>query len=201
LEEFDFNNLAIRIYGCPVHKKKASPVEKIDGKLKLFGDKLLKFMMKYDGVGLAAPQMGGGVRMIALSVPRPDPSKLNRPLSPGEELLGGKMPASIINPEILFFSEEKGEREEGCLSVPGIFANVERPAKIIFRGLVNYEEDITVECAGLLARAIQHEIDHLDGILFVDRLDKKSFSKIKKKLELLKKEAVKNDFIRTDKGV
>ncbi len=186
----------MRVIGDPILSQKAVPIVQIDEDIRKFGTKLLEMMLEYDGVGLAAPQVGVGLRIIALLVPRPNPANLNRLLSPGEELLAQKMPAVIINPRILSFSEECESREEGCLSIPNIFASVERSSRIIFEGLVNYNEKITIECAGLLARAIQHELDHLDGILFVDRLDKKTFAKIKKRLGTLKKDAAKNNYIR-----
>ncbi|HPN84867.1 MAG TPA: peptide deformylase [Victivallales bacterium] len=193
------SKLNILVYGHPKLSEKAVPVKKIDGEIKRFGDELIRMMLEYDGVGLAATQLGVKLRMIALCVPSPDPVKLGRPLSPGEELLPRKMPAVIINPRIISFGEELSIREEGCLSVPGIFSEVERPAQIVFEGIVNYEEKITIECAGLLSRAIQHEIDHLDGVLFVDRLGKKAFSKIKSEMDLLKKNSAQNNFIRTVK--
>jgi peptide deformylase len=134
--------------------------------------------------------------MIALAVPAPDTSRTGEPNSPGELILSRKMPALIINPRIISSSKEKEVREEGCLSVPGIFAEVERSSRVLFEGLVNCKEAITIECAGLLARAIQHEIDHLDGVLFVDRLDRRSFSKLKGKIEEIRRESAKNNFTR-----
>ncbi len=189
-------HLDIRTIGDPALSRKASPVERIDDDVRRFGEELLKMMLKYDGVGLAATQVGVGLRMIALAVPAPDTSRTGEPNSPGELILSRKMPALIINPRIISSSKEKEVREEGCLSVPGIFAEVERPSRVLFEGLVNCKEAITIECAGLLARAIQHEIDHLDGVLFVDRLDRRSFSKLKGKLEEIRRESAKNNFTR-----
>jgi peptide deformylase len=189
----------IRVYGDQCLREKASPVTNIDENLKQIGNELITLMQKYDGIGLAATQVGIKSRFFALSLPKPDASKLKRILTPGEEFLFSKMPIIVINPKISVVGTDTAVREEGCLSVPGIFADVERPFKIILTGIIDYTEEVSIECSGLLARAVQHEVDHLDGILFFQRLDKKAYSKLKKKLDALKTNAAKNNFTRVDK--
>jgi len=143
----------IRIYGDPVLRKKAKPVTAFDTHLKNLVREMIDTMREKDGVGLAAPQIGESVRIAVVDA------------SGGEGV-----PSVLINPEITFFSEERGDYEEGCLSVPNINLKVNRPVRISFKALDENGREYSVENAdGLLARAVQHEIDHLDGILFVDR--------------------------------
>jgi len=192
-------DLQIRLIGDKILSQKAKEIQTIDESIQEFSQKLIDAMLKYDGIGLAATQVGIPLRIIALAIPKPD-TKKEKEISPGEVFLSSMMPITIINPKILSFSEENNISEEGCLSVPGIFAPVKRPSKILIEGIINLRDKITIDCGGLLARALQHEIDHLDGILFIQRIDKKQISKIKKKLEILKKEAEKTNYIRPQKN-
>ena len=122
-----------------------------------------------EGVGLAAPQVGVGLRLITVATHDPaNPMSPNA--SPGELLLGPRMPLALVNPEILGSSERLETVIEGCLSVPEVSGAVERPAAVILRAWTLDGEKIEVECGGLLARCLQHEIDHLDGVLFIDRI-------------------------------
>ncbi|MBD3242974.1 MAG: peptide deformylase [Chitinivibrionales bacterium] len=144
----------ICIYGNGVLRRKAEPVEQFDENLKRFADEMLDTMVEKDGVGLAAPQVGKSVRVAVIDT------------SGGEE-----EPYVLVNPEITWMSEETEDYEEGCLSIPEIRLNVKRPARCSVRALDASGNEYRIEQAdGLLARALQHEIDHLDGILFVDRV-------------------------------
>ncbi|HOK04755.1 MAG TPA: peptide deformylase [Victivallales bacterium] len=191
--------LQIRLIGDKILSQKAKEIQTVDESIQELSQNLIDAMLKYDGLGLAATQVGIPLRIIALAIPKPDKNK-GEEISPGEAFLFPMMPITIINPKIISFSNETNTMEEGCLSVPGIFAEVKRPSKILIEGIINLREKITIDCGGLLARALQHEIDHLDGILFIQRLDKKQLSKIKKKLEILKKEAEKTNYIRLKKN-
>ena len=123
------------------------------------------------GVGLAAPQVGVVQRIAVI-----------------ETTGGEKEPLVLINPDIYFFSDEKEENEEGCLSIPDINLKVTRPARVSVRAFDEHGREFTIENAeGLLARAIQHETDHLDGIMFVDRASVIARKMIDKKLKRLAK--------------
>ena len=143
-------------------------------------------MYDSDGIGLAAPQIGISIRMFSLGVPTPDPEKMP-PTSPGELLLLPRMPMVFINPKITVLTDKQTLAEEGCLSVPKLYAQVRRPEKIMLSATLLNSEKINIECAGFLARVIQHEVDHLNGVLFVDKLEPGEFIKIKKDLTKLKK--------------
>ena len=123
-------------------------------------------MYEAHGIGLAAPQVGYSIRVIVFDIEHPE---------------GEKNPQVLINPVIL---EAEGEEvmEEGCLSVPGIRAEVKRKAKVLVKGYNLDEKEVIIEADGLLARVIQHEVDHLDGILFFDRISRIRREMIKKKL-------------------
>lgn len=137
------------IYGKDdVLRKKSKPVEKIDKRILELLDDMAETMRHADGVGLAAPQVGILRRVVVIDV--------------GEGLI------ELINPEIVEFSgEQRGA--EGCLSIPGIRGEVIRPEKVKVKALNRKGEQIEIIGTGLLARALCHEIDHLDGILFIDK--------------------------------
>lgn len=141
----------IRIMGDEILRKKSRPVEKIDDRIKTLIDDMVETMYHEDGVGLAAPQVGVLKRIIVIDV--------------------GEGPIKLINPEIID-SEGTQTEEEGCLSIPGERGIVERPAEVKVKALNENGEEVIIEGTGLLARALCHEIDHLDGILFVDRIKK-----------------------------
>ena len=103
----------------------------------------------------------------------------------GEQLLLPKMPLAVINPEVVASSEQLTSRDEGCLSLPELFAPVIRPASVVFRAQTLDGEWIECECGGLLGRCIQHELDHLDGTLFVDRLTPEAARTVERELKQL----------------
>lgn len=138
----------IRKNGDEVLRKKCRKVENIDGRMLTLLDDMAETMYKADGVGLAAPQVGILRRMVVIDV--------------GEGLI------KLINPELISYSGEEVD-VEGCLSIPGIHGEVKRPGSVIVRALNEKGEKIEIQGKGLLARALCHEIDHLDGILFTDK--------------------------------
>jgi peptide deformylase len=163
--------LRVLTCGHPALRRRSEPVGAVTPELRELAERMVVTMFENEttGVGLAAPQVGVNTRLIVLATY--DPAKPPPPtLSAGELLLNPRMPLALVNPEILWFSSDTETREEGCLSVPEAAAPVERPARIVVRASTLDGEVIQVECGGLLGRCIQHEIDHLDGILFVDRL-------------------------------
>lgn len=139
----------------PRLKIKAKPVAAVDAKVRRLMDDMLETMYRAIGVGLAAPQVGAAQRVIVVDVARE-----------GEK----PQPLRIANPEILWRSETLILANEGCLSLPEHYADVERPAEIRLRYIDHENEIRELEAKGLLATCLQHEIDHLDGLLFVDHI-------------------------------
>jgi peptide deformylase len=146
--------LEIRKYPDEVLKKKALPVDNIDKDLQRLIDNMVETMYAAPGIGLAAPQVGVLKRLIVIDVSTKDEK---HPL------------IVLINPEII---EADGfiDSEEGCLSVPGYTSTIKRAGRVVVKGLDRNGKPVQIEGTGLFARALQHEIDHLDGVLFVDRM-------------------------------
>ena len=140
----------IRLFGDPVLRTPAAPVQTFDKELRKLVRDLTETMMDAPGAGLAAPQIGVSLRVFTYWVDE-EPGHLN-------------------NPD-LDLSAELQEGEEGCLSVPDLFFQTPRAMRVIAKGMNMYGEPVVIEGSDLLARAVQHETDHLDGILFIDRLD------------------------------
>jgi peptide deformylase len=138
----------------PVLKTKAKPVARVDDALRRLAADMFETMYKAPGIGLAAPQVGVSERLIVLDV------------TDGDE----RRAMTLVNPEIVWRSSDRATAEEGCLSLPGHFADVTRPQQVKVSDLTEQGLERQLEAEGLLARCVQHEIDHLDGILFVDHL-------------------------------
>lgn len=153
--------LEIKKAGDPVLKKVCKPVEKIDKRLRKFLDDMAETMYASDGVGIAAPQVGESIRVCVVDV-----DKKNR--------------YDLINP-VIVYREGSVVDEEGCLSCPDLFGDVERAAKIRVEYTSRFNKKKTLEAEGLLGRCIQHELDHLDGQLFIDIA--KNITKGRKKTE------------------
>ena len=141
----------IRIFGDPVLTTPAEPVATFDKELRVLVRDLVETMVDAPGAGLAAPQIGVSLRVFVYDV---------------DDTVG-----HLINPELGPFSDEEQDGEEGCLSFPGLAFPTKRAQTVVARGFNMYGDPIVIEGSALLARAIQHETDHLDGILFIDRLD------------------------------
>ncbi len=184
----------VETLGSPALKKKSEPVTEFDAALQKLAEHMLDDMEKFNGIGLAAPQVGRNLRMIVVGVPL---DSMSAPASPGEMLLLPRMPLILLNPEIIESSEETAEREEGCLSVPGIWAKVVRPRFVKFRATLPDGEKIECDCDGLLARCLQHEIDHLNGITFIDRLSPQEYAKVEVKVKNLRREGGRSNYRRT----
>jgi peptide deformylase len=166
--------MEIKIYGHPVLRDTAKNVEKLDAETLQELEGMLKAMYDANGVGIAAPQVGISKRMFIVDI-------------------GDGVVRYVINPEFLEMSKETMDDEEGCLSVPGIHKNVKRAAKVKIKYMNEKGEEIVEEATELLSRAFQHEYDHLDGILFVDKISPVAKRMVSKKLQLLKKESEKNN--------
>ena len=153
-------------------RQKSTPVENVDYKIQELMDDMLETMYAAPGIGLAAIQIGIAQRVIVLDV---------------EQKEGAKKPLFLINPEIIKKSETNFTYEEGCLSVPGQFAEIDRPDKCHIKYLDYYGKQKEMKAEGMLATCIQHEMDHLEGILFIDYLSKLKKTMIIKKLSKQKK--------------
>lgn len=160
--------------GAPVLREIAAPVAVIDESVRQLASEMIGAMHYFNGIGLAAPQYGKSLRMVVIDVPGGNESG-----SPGEAMLLPRMPLTLINPEIVFASGDCDEKDEGCLSVPGLYAPVCRPSRVVLRSQLLDGEFIEIECGGLLGRCIQHELDHLDGKLFIDRLSPKNAREVR----------------------
>jgi peptide deformylase len=143
----------IRLFGDPVLRTKAAPVTDFDAELRRLVKDLTDTMLEAPGAGLAAPQIGVSARVFTWNV-------------------DGEV-GHLVNPD-LTLSEECQDGEEGCLSIPDLTFDCRRAMRVVARGFDMYGEPVTIEGSDLLARAIQHETDHLDGILFVERLDRET---------------------------
>ncbi|MBV9414540.1 MAG: peptide deformylase [Solirubrobacterales bacterium] len=141
----------IRRFGDPVLRTKARPLERFDDELRQEVARMGSLMDDAIGVGLAATQVGVVHRLLVYRVQH-------------EAAL-----AALINPEVEWSSRDSEEMEEGCLSLPGVLVDVDRPIHVRVRALDEFGEPILIEASGLEARVIQHEIDHLDGVLILDR--------------------------------
>jgi peptide deformylase len=139
----------------PVLKKVSKPVDKVTPEIISLMDEMFETMYAAPGIGLAAVQIGIPKRLVVIDTARDE---------------APKNPLYIINPEITWASEELNEHEEGCLSIPEVFDKVKRPAEVKVRFLDRTGAGQEMHCNGLLATCIQHEIDHLNGVLFIDRL-------------------------------
>jgi peptide deformylase len=146
--------MEIRVLGDPVLRDRAHPVEEFDGQLRKLAFHMIEIMRDAPGVGLAAPQLGVSKRLIVYEV--------------GEE-----EPHILANPDITWRSDEVEEGEEGCLSVPDVVVPVDRSTSIEVRGQDVHGDPLEIRVDGLEARVIQHEVDHLDGVLILDRTSRK----------------------------
>ncbi|MDV7337955.1 peptide deformylase [Terasakiella sp. A23] len=158
----------------PVLKKKAQPVEEVTDDIRTLLDDMVETMYDAPGIGLAAPQVGVLKTVIVIDVTKDE-----------DEPFVYKM----VNPEIVWSSDELGTYEEGCLSVPESYSEVERPERVKVRYLDENGQSMEVECDGLLATCVQHEIDHLNGKLFIDHISRIKRSMIMRRLTKLKKSA------------
>ena len=161
----------ILTYGAPELEKESREVTVFDEELQQLAEDMLETMYAAPGVGLAAPQVGVNVRLIVVDI------------TAGEE--EGHQTV-LVNPEVV----ERGgpqKEEEGCLSFPGITASVDRPEEVLVKGHDLSGNRVTVEADGLLARALCHEIDHLDGVLLIDRVSALKRDMIRRRIRKLKK--------------
>ena len=157
----------------PILRKKCEPLEKVDEETKKLMDDMLETMYTAPGIGLAAIQVGILKRLVVIDISKEEEKK---------------KPIFLINPQIIHQSNNTSVYEEGCLSLPGQFAEIERPAECTIKYIDYNGKEKELKSDGLLATCIQHEVDHLNGILFIDYLSKLKKDMIIKKLVKQKKE-------------
>lgn len=160
--------LRITKLGEEILRQKAQPVEEINDEIRQLANDMLETMIDADGVGLAAPQIGRSIRMFVI-------------------MADDDVKRVFINPQIIKTSNEVGPYDEGCLSIPQVYETIVRPLKVTVQAYDENGKRFTLDADGLLARCIQHENDHLDGILYIDRGDpdfaKKTEEQFKKRAE------------------
>lgn len=166
--------LPIVIAPDPRLKQKSTKVEKVDAEIRQLMDDMLETMYNAKGIGLAAVQVGVLKRVIVVDVEHDDDGKRGNPLK-------------LINPEVIDETEELALYKEGCLSFPAQYSEVERPASVRIKYMDEDGKEQMIEADGLLATCIQHEIDHTNGIVFVDHISKLKRDMIVKKLDKAKK--------------
>ncbi len=167
----------IVIYPDPVLRVAAKRIEDIDERVVRLAEDMAETMYTAPGVGLSAPQVGVSERLITVDVRHPK---------------GAKELITLVNPEIV---ETEGQvvNEEGCLSLPGIHENVTRAEQVLVRGYDLDERQREIEASGLLARVLQHEIDHLEGVLLIDRISRLKRGIIQRKLRKMMQKAEEGD--------
>ena len=160
--------LEISKLGEEVLRRKAEPVSEVNDEIRVLANDMLETMIEAEGVGLAGPQVGKSLR-IFVAMADDDVKRV------------------FINPQIIKTSEELCDYEEGCLSIPKVYESIQRPARVTVQALNERGRPFTLDADGLLARIIQHEYDHLDGILYIDRGDqefaRKTEEQFKKRAE------------------
>lgn len=164
--------LKVYEYPHPVLKKKAEKVSGVDDEMRKFLDDMLETMYAAEGVGLAAPQVGVSKRIVVIDISHDDEDRMP--------------PLYMVNPEIVWKSDERVCGEEGCLSVPEQRAEVERYAAVKVEYIDYHGKNQILEADGFLAIAVQHELDHLDGILYIDRISRLKRQMLLKKLQKLR---------------
>ena len=165
---------SIEIYGSEALRRPAEPVEAVDDEVRALVRDMFETMYHAEGIGLAAPQIGVSRRIIVLDV---------------KEESGDANRVALVNPRMVSWTGKKGKLAEGCLSIPGVEGIVERPLSVVVEGRDPAGRALQLEAKGLFARALQHEMDHLDGVLFIDRLSPLKRQLLLKKWKKLQAEA------------
>jgi len=150
----------------PILRRRAQPIERVDDDVRALAADMLDTMYEAPGIGLAAPQVAVSRRLIVMDISRDEEPK---------------SPIVMINPEILSQGGEPRIHEEGCLSIPDIYAEIERPGQCRVRYIDEEGAVQEMDCEGILSTVVQHEIDHLDGVLFIDHLSRLRRDRLVKK--------------------
>jgi peptide deformylase len=179
--------LPIKKYGDPILRAKGKRIEEVDERIRMLAADMLETMHAANGIGLAAQQVGAALQLTVLDISqvedRPSMMKLNgKKVDPASA-----MPLVLLNPK-LRLHEETDAGNEGCLSFPDINAEIDRAISVELEAETLEGETVRIEAAGLLSRALQHEVDHLNGILFIDRMSSVAKASLASRLKRLQKE-------------
>ncbi|ADI38510.1 peptide deformylase [Waddlia chondrophila 2032/99] len=169
--------LELAYYGDPFLRKKCKPVEEINNEIRELVENMVETLVEYNGIGLAAPQIKQDLRLFITAVPKELP---NGDWEQGELIV-------FINPEIVSYSEETEDRQEGCLSIPKLYGNVNRPVRIVIKATDMEGNVFERKFEGLQARCCLHENDHINGVLYIDRIRGKERKLLEPKLREIKK--------------
>ena len=171
----------------PVLRKKGDRVEAVTPEIKQFIEDMFETSVEYNGIGLAAQQVGEAIQLTVIDIraaeDRPSTLEIDGQEADPESI----MPLTLINPEITPLNDPV-PGGEGCLSFPEMYAEIDRPERIAVKATDENGDPIEFSCGGLLARVVQHETDHLHGILFIDRMDRETKRDLQEQLDCLKKE-------------
>lgn len=170
--------LQICYYGNPILRKKCEPVQEINNEIRQLAQDMVETMDAYNGIGLAAPQIGRSIRMFVL----------RRYIHETDEKWTVSDPVIYINPQILAHTQETWITEEGCLSIPKLSLPVERPIKIKVESTRLDGTQEVEELEGINARVVLHENDHINGVLYIDRVKKEYLREVEDRLRAIKKE-------------
>lgn len=163
----------------PVLKTVADPVDRVDDGVRKLLDDMLETMYDAPGIGLAAPQIGVLKRVVVLDCAQREAGDEEEEVEPN--------PMFLVNPEIVSFSETLSDYEEGCLSIPEVFEKVTRPSEVTVSFLDRDGQAQEMHCTGILSTCVQHEIDHLNGILFIDHISRLKRDRITRKFAKAKR--------------
>lgn len=178
----DPKTLFIVRYPDPVLRTPAAPVESVDESVRALAERMLELMRQADGIGLAAPQAGVPLRLFVCHVPPGEDREAD-----GDPAEATGAPLVCINPALTELAGELEDAEEGCLSLPEILGTVRRPARVTLEATGLDGERFTLRAAGLLARCLQHEHDHLGGVLIIDKMQQLSRMKNRRAIRELEK--------------
>ena len=178
--------LALKYYGDPVLRRKGARVDAITPEIESPIEDMFETMSEYNGIGLAAQQVGEAVQLTVLDIRAVEDRPSTLELDGREADPNSIMPLVLINPELTPLDDPVAGGE-GCLSFPEMYAEITRPERVTVKALDRDGRSIEFNCGGLLARAIQHETDHLHGILFIDRMDQATKRDLQEQLDELQK--------------
>lgn len=190
--------LSIFQYGDPILRTKGKQIEKIDNHIRELVANMIETMHAAHGVGMAAQQVGKALQLTVLDVSEVEDRASTMKLNGKEVDPKASMPLVLINPEIEVAGGATEIGSEGCLSFPEITGEIERAKSIIVHAQTLEDDKIDIEASGLLARAIQHEVDHLNGILFIDRMNSAAKAALSSRLKRLQKETKRGKRIRPE---
>jgi peptide deformylase len=183
--------LRVTQYNEPILREQGKVIETFDSDLEMLSEEMIETMYENEGIGLAAQQIGEALMLCVIDVPQTRDSSFTFTIdgkSPPAELI---MPMALVNPKLELLPSQITTYEEGCLSFPGINGTVKRPdsVRVSFQDTQGIPH--VMECNGLLGRCVQHEVDHLNGILFIDRMEKESLNILDSRIKKLKKQTQK----------